>query len=162
MKRYLVIAGTILVLANAAPAEAAGCLKGAAVGALAAHVTHHSMLLGALGGCIIGKVVSHPGSSITYAQVTGQMLGSDADFTKLAGASSVNIVKLSSLKGYVRNDKRVQDEISSSTSVKALDAEIAGRANLTAALKSAGFAPSDVVAIDAGGALGGAALFVNR
>jgi hypothetical protein len=161
MKRYLVIAGIVIAMAGAAPAQAAGCIKGAVVGAVAAHVTHHSMLLGALGGCIIGKVVSHPSSSVTYAQVTGQMLGSDADFAKLASASRVNIVKLSSLKGYVRHDKRVQDEIGASTSVKALDTEVAGNANLSATLKSAGFAPTDVVAIDAGGALGGATLFVN-
>jgi len=39
--------------------------------------------------------------------------------------------------------------------------ETAGNANLSATLRSAGLAPSDVVAIDAGGALGGATLFVN-
>lgn len=161
MKRYLMVAGIILAMAGTAPAEAAGCIKGALVGAAAAHVTHHSMLLGALGGCIIGKVVAHPSSSVTYAEVTGKMLGSDADFAKLAHASRVGIVKLSSLRGYVRHDDRVQNEISSSTSVKALDAEIAGNANLSATLQAAGFAPSDVVAIDGGGILSGATLFVN-
>ena len=161
MKRYLVVAGLIVALTTAAPADAAGCIKGAVVGAVAAHATHHSMLLGALGGCIVGKVLAHPSSSITYAQVTGPMLGADADFGKVEKASRVNIVKLSSLRGYIRHDKRVQDEIGSSTSVKALDAEVAGNANLSATLRSAGLAPSDVVAIDAGGALGGATLFVN-
>jgi hypothetical protein len=151
----------VVALAGAAPAEAAGCLKGAVVGAIAAHVTHRSMLLGALGGCIIGKVVSHPSSSITYAEVTGPMLGSDADLPKLAKASSVGIVKLSSLRGHVRHDAPVQGEIGSSPKVKALDGEIASNANLTATLKSAGFTPADVVAFSAGGLLGGATLFVN-
>ena len=48
MKRYLVVAGIVIAMAGAAPAQAAGCIKGAVVGAVAAHVTHHSMLLGAL------------------------------------------------------------------------------------------------------------------
>jgi hypothetical protein len=161
VKRYLIVAGVIIAMTATAPAEAAGCLKGAAVGALAAHATHHSMVLGALGGCIVGKVLSHPSSSITYKQVTGPMLGSDADFGKVERASRVNIVKLSSLKGYVRNDMRVQGEIGSSAGVKALDSEIAGDANLSATLKAAGFGPGDVVAISPGGLLSGATMYVN-
>ena len=161
MKRYLIVAGLVVALTTAAPAEAAGCIKGAVVGAVAAHATHHSMLLGALGGCIVGKVLSHPSSSITYAQVTGPMLGADADFGKVQKASRVNIVKLSSLRGYVRNDTRVQGEIGSSASVKALDNEIAGDANLSATLKAAGFGPGDVVAISPGGLLSGATMYVN-
>ena len=37
-----------------APAQAAGCLKGAAVGAVAGHVAGHHGLLGAGAGCVIG------------------------------------------------------------------------------------------------------------
>ena len=149
------------MLAGAVPAQAAGCIAGAIAGGIAAHVTHHSTILGALGGCIVGKVLSHPSSSLTYADVTGKMLGSDADFGTVAASPRVDIVKLSSLKGYVRNDKRTQAAIQSSGSVRALDGEVAGDAGLAGALKSNGFAPSDVVAVSAGGALGGATLFVN-
>jgi hypothetical protein len=162
VKRYLIVAGLLVALTAAAPAEAAGCIKGAVVGAVAAHATHHSMLLGALGGCIVGKVLAHPSSSLSYAQVTGPMLGADTDFDKVERASRVNIVKLSSLRGYVRNDKRVQAEIESSAGVKALDQEVAGNANLSATLRAGGFGPVDVVAISPGGLLGGATMFVNR
>jgi uncharacterized protein YcfJ len=42
-----------LFIAGAAPADAKGCLKGAAVGGLAGHVAGHG-LLGAAGGCAVG------------------------------------------------------------------------------------------------------------
>jgi hypothetical protein len=161
VKKFLMAATLVVVLAGAAPAYAAGCITGAIVGGIAAKATHHSMLLGALGGCIVAKVVSHPSSSITYADVTGKMLGADADFAKIAGSSRVSVIKTSTLKGYVKNDTTVQAAISGSASVKALDAEIAGDASLTAALKSAGFAPTDVIAISSGGILSGASVFVN-
>ncbi|MCC3701292.1 hypothetical protein [Rouxiella badensis] len=35
-------------------AHAEGCLKGAAVGAVAGHVAHHHAVLGAVGGCVVG------------------------------------------------------------------------------------------------------------
>jgi hypothetical protein len=38
----------------AAPAQAAGCLKGAAIGGVAGHFAGHHALLGAGAGCIIG------------------------------------------------------------------------------------------------------------
>jgi hypothetical protein len=37
-----------------APAQAAGCLKGAAVGGVAGHVAGHHGVLGAGAGCVIG------------------------------------------------------------------------------------------------------------
>lgn len=37
-----------------APAAAAGCLKGAAVGGVAGHVAGHHAVLGAIAGCAIG------------------------------------------------------------------------------------------------------------
>jgi hypothetical protein len=37
-----------------AQADAKGCLKGAAVGAVAGHYMHHHAVLGAIGGCIVG------------------------------------------------------------------------------------------------------------
>lgn len=57
MKRSLIAAvvGFAMVAAMAgAPAYAAGCLKGAAVGGVAGHFLGHHALLGAGAGCVIG------------------------------------------------------------------------------------------------------------
>jgi outer membrane lipoprotein SlyB len=42
------------VIFGASHTEAAGCLKGAAVGAIAGHYAHHHAILGAIAGCAIG------------------------------------------------------------------------------------------------------------
>lgn len=42
-----------LLTANVSPADAKGCLKGAAVGGLAGHMAGHGVL-GAAGGCAVG------------------------------------------------------------------------------------------------------------
>jgi hypothetical protein len=58
MKSILMPAALALVLAawlTPAPVEAAGCLKGAAVGGVAGHLAGHHGLLGAGAGCIIGR-----------------------------------------------------------------------------------------------------------
>ena len=57
MKSILMSATLTLVLAAAltpAPAQAAGCLKGAAIGGVAGHLAGHHGLLGAGAGCVIG------------------------------------------------------------------------------------------------------------
>src|SRR5580658_5168532 len=46
---FLMAAGWV-----AAPAQAAGCLKGAAVGGVAGHLAGHHAVLGAGAGCVIG------------------------------------------------------------------------------------------------------------
>ncbi len=51
-----IVAGTLIALSlagAAVPAEA-GCLKGAAVGAVAGHFAHHHAVLGAIAGCAVG------------------------------------------------------------------------------------------------------------
>jgi hypothetical protein len=57
MKCFAIVA--VLVLGGAmltpAPAEAAGCLKGAAVGGVAGHYLGHHGVLGAAAGCVIGR-----------------------------------------------------------------------------------------------------------
>lgn len=161
MKPFLMPAIIAVLMLGAAPAVAAGCIKGAIVGGVAAHMTHHSTLLGALGGCVVGKVVAHQTSLITYAEATGALLGSDARFNQVAAAHRIDVVKTSALKGYVRNDSRTQAAIDNSSRVKALDAEIAGNVRLTAALKAAGFTANDVIAISPGTTLSGALLIVN-
>jgi hypothetical protein len=42
-----------LLIAGVSPANAAGCLKGAAVGGIAGHMAGHAVL-GAAGGCAVG------------------------------------------------------------------------------------------------------------
>jgi outer membrane lipoprotein SlyB len=37
-----------------APANAAGCFKGAVVGGVAGHYAHHHAILGAIAGCAVG------------------------------------------------------------------------------------------------------------
>jgi hypothetical protein len=37
------------------PAEASGCLKGALVGGVAGHYAGHHAILGAIGGCMVGR-----------------------------------------------------------------------------------------------------------
>jgi hypothetical protein len=56
MKFTLLPALALLMAAGwaPAPAQATGCLKGAAVGAVAGHVAGHHGLLGAGAGCVIG------------------------------------------------------------------------------------------------------------
>ena len=58
MKPILMPAALALALAAwlpPAPLQAAGCLKGAAVGGVAGHFAGHHGLLGAGAGCIIGR-----------------------------------------------------------------------------------------------------------
>ena len=56
--KSIIIAAVLLITASifsAAPAEAAGCLKGAVVGGVAGHYMNHHGLLGATAGCLIGR-----------------------------------------------------------------------------------------------------------
>jgi hypothetical protein len=51
-------AAFVLALAFAVtpgPAEAKGCLKGALVGGVAGHYAGHHGLIGAIGGCVVGR-----------------------------------------------------------------------------------------------------------
>jgi hypothetical protein len=56
MKRVLLASAACLLLAQTA--NAAGCLKGAALGAVAGHMAHHTFL-GMFGGCAGGMMVHH-------------------------------------------------------------------------------------------------------
>jgi hypothetical protein len=57
MKRIW-LAGAAICLLNVQTASAAGCLKGAALGAVAGHMVHHTFL-GMFGGCAGGLMVHH-------------------------------------------------------------------------------------------------------
>lgn len=51
--RSKVLAVMLLPAAIALPAQA-GCLTGAAVGAVAGHMAHHHAVMGAAAGCVVG------------------------------------------------------------------------------------------------------------
>jgi outer membrane lipoprotein SlyB len=57
MKSIVIAAGALLAATalSMAPADAAGCLKGAVVGGVAGHYMHHHGVLGATAGCLIGR-----------------------------------------------------------------------------------------------------------
>lgn len=45
----------LTLLATVGTARAEGCLKGAVVGGVAGHVAGHHAVIGAMGGCIVGR-----------------------------------------------------------------------------------------------------------
>jgi len=57
MKTAFVTAAAMIISAVliSAPADAAGCLKGAVVGGIAGHYAGHHGLLGAGAGCLVGR-----------------------------------------------------------------------------------------------------------
>lgn len=59
MKKAVVVSAAALILTfGTGQAQAAGCLKGAAVGALAGHVAGHHTVVGAIAGCAIGHHIA--------------------------------------------------------------------------------------------------------
>ena len=58
--RLITAALSVATLAlTSSPALARGCLKGAAVGAVAGHFAHHHGVAGAAAGCAVGHVYAH-------------------------------------------------------------------------------------------------------
>ncbi|MGF6440452.1 hypothetical protein [Paraburkholderia youngii] len=55
LKQSLVVAAIISGMAAANTASAAGCLKGAAIGAIVGHAAGGHGVLGAIGGCAVGR-----------------------------------------------------------------------------------------------------------
>ena len=57
MKSIIIAAALLLgaTVFSTAPAEAAGCLKGAVVGGVAGHYMGHHGLFGAAAGCLVGR-----------------------------------------------------------------------------------------------------------
>lgn len=82
MARFLISAATACLLTAglaAAPAQAAGCLKGAAVGGVAGHFMGHHGLLGAGAGCLIGhhEAAKHARENANGQQMQGSTGGSN-------------------------------------------------------------------------------------
>ena len=78
MKFTLLPALALLMAAGWAtvPAQAAGCLKGAAVGAVAGHVAGHHGVLGAGARCVIGH---HEAAKHAGEKAQQQQQGSNGD-----------------------------------------------------------------------------------
>ena len=78
MKLKLLPALALLMAAGWAtvPAQAAGCLKGAAVGAVAGHFAGHHGVLGAGAGCVIGH---HEATKHAQEKAQQQQLGSNGN-----------------------------------------------------------------------------------
>lgn len=68
---FLMAAGSV-----AAPAQATGCLKGAAVGGVAGHLAGHHAVLGAGAGCVIGH---HEANKHAQEKSQQQLQGSSND-----------------------------------------------------------------------------------
>jgi hypothetical protein len=77
MKSMLLPAAFALLMGSiAAPAQAAGCLKGAAVGGVAGHYAGHHGVLGAGAGCVIGH---HEATKHAREKTQQQQQGSSND-----------------------------------------------------------------------------------
>ena len=74
------VAGAVVALLStavvSAPANAAGCLKGAVVGGAAGHFAGHHGVLGAGAGCLIGR---HQANKKARQQTNGNNSGSSTD-----------------------------------------------------------------------------------
>ena len=70
--KHLLIVGAAACLLAAHPANAKGCLEGAALGGVAGHMEHHTFL-GIFGGCAGGMVVHHLYSKWKKAHPDGSM-----------------------------------------------------------------------------------------
>ena len=58
MQRWCLVSAVACCMLAGQSANAAGCLKGAALGAVAGHMVHHTFL-GIFGGCAGGMMVHH-------------------------------------------------------------------------------------------------------
>jgi hypothetical protein len=70
--RGFLIASAVACLTAVQTASAAGCLEGAALGAVAGHMEHHTFL-GMFGGCAGGMVVHHLYSKWKKTHPNGSM-----------------------------------------------------------------------------------------
>ncbi|WP_037377788.1 hypothetical protein [Serratia sp. M24T3] len=75
MNKFSCYAAAFAVLMSATSmAHAEGCIKGAAVGAVAGHVAHHHAVLGAVGGCVVGHHMATKAREQKEAEAKKQQL----------------------------------------------------------------------------------------
>jgi hypothetical protein len=85
-------------------------------------------------------------SKSTYNEVVASNGGASLNLSTVKPATTVHIVKLSSLKGYKPMSATMRSSLAANANVQTLDAHIAANAALSAKLKAAGFTPAQVVA----------------
>jgi len=91
MKSILMLAALALALAvgwTPAPVQAAGCLKGAAVGGVAGHFAGHHGVLGAGAGCLIGRHEANKHARERAEQDRASGNSSERGYTGPAAATS--------------------------------------------------------------------------
>lgn len=71
----LAAAGAFLTMAGAA--EAKGCIKGAVVGGVGGHVAGHHGLIGAAGGCVVGRHMANKKDKEAEAAAAAQRAPAD-------------------------------------------------------------------------------------
>ena len=95
----------------------------------------------------------------TFSQVTDSLAGGvRIDLSKVTASTKLEIVKISTLKGYKAGTKISAADMAG---IKSLQGKVMANVALTAKLKAAGFTPNDVVAGSADAA-GGITLVINK
>ena len=95
----------------------------------------------------------------TFSQVTDSLArGVKIDLSKVTASTKLEIVKISTLKGYKAGTKISAADMAG---IKSLQGKVMANGALTAKLKAAGFTPNDVVAGSADAA-GGITLVINK
>ena len=96
-----------------------------------------------------------------FADVMGSLTTSDAASVDLSTVDwkRAKIVRISKLKGYTASG--LKTNAAGMQQMAALDAKVAADANLSAALKKAGYQPSEVVAVSSN-AQGNAVVFIAK
>lgn len=76
---FALIAATtaVALLTMAGTADAKGCIKGAVVGGVGGHVAGHHGLLGAAGGCVVGRHMANKKEKEAEAAAAAQRAPAD-------------------------------------------------------------------------------------
>lgn len=74
----LAVAAASALLTMAGAAEAKGCIKGAVVGGVGGHVAGHHGLIGAAGGCVVGRHMANKKDKEAEAAAAAQRAPADA------------------------------------------------------------------------------------
>ena len=73
MRRIMIAFAASSLLLSVGSAQAAGCLKGAAVGGVAGHFAGHHGVLGAVAGCAIGHHQANKAKKMDQQNNQGQL-----------------------------------------------------------------------------------------
>ena len=77
MKKILFCTAILGLVMSSAAAEAKGCIKGAVVGGVGGHVAGHHGLIGAAGGCVVGRHMANKKDKEAEAAAAAQRAPAD-------------------------------------------------------------------------------------